>query len=80
MTFSLAPYAYARVLAAGIRDRVVARDGLILLPSFVSKAVLGHLRTGIRALEAFLRRRLILWPRGDLKTSRGPKPTITVCW
>jgi hypothetical protein len=39
---------------------VMARDGLILRPQFVSKAIAGRLRAGVAALEAYLRRVLIL--------------------
>ena len=60
MTFNLAPHAFALRLAEGIYDRVMARDNLFTRPCFITQAVLGRLRTGVRALEAFLRRILIL--------------------
>ena len=60
MSFTFAPFAFALLQAIGIHAGVLGRDGLITRPNFVSKAVLGRLRTGIRALEAFLRRVLIL--------------------
>ena len=60
MSFTFAPFAFALLQAMGIHAGVLVRDGLIMRPNFVSKAVLGRLRTGIRALEAFLRRILIL--------------------
>lgn len=60
MTFALASFAVALLQALGIHARVMARDGLICRPAFASKAVLARLRTGVRALEAFLRRVLIL--------------------
>ena len=60
MTFALASFAVALLQALGIYAKVMARDGLIQRPAFASKAVLSRLRTGVRALEAFLRRVLIL--------------------
>ena len=60
MSFALATFAFALLQALGIHARVMARDGLIQRPEFASKAVLSRLRSGVRALEAYLRRVLIL--------------------
>lgn len=60
MSFSLATFTFALLQALGLHARVMARDGLTLRPQFVSKAIAGRLAAGIRAMEAYLRRVLIL--------------------
>jgi hypothetical protein len=60
MSFALASFTFALLQALGIHARVMGRDGLILRPRFVTKAIAARLRTGVRALEAYLRRVLVL--------------------
>lgn len=60
MSFSLATFTFELLQALGIYARVMARDGLIQRPLFASKAIAARLRVGVRALEAYLRRILIL--------------------
>jgi hypothetical protein len=60
MPLSLATFAFALLQAVGIHARVIGRDGLVERPEWVSKAVAARLRQGVRALEGFLRRVLIL--------------------
>jgi hypothetical protein len=60
MSFSLTSFAFALLQAMDIYARVVGRDGLTLRPEFASKAIAARLRAGVRALEAYLRRVLIL--------------------
>lgn len=60
MSFSLAPFAFALLQALELYTRVMARDGLTLRPRFASKAISARLRVGVAALEAYLRRVLIL--------------------
>jgi hypothetical protein len=60
MSFSLAPFAFALLQALNIYARIMGRDGLTLRPQFVSKAIAARLRAGVAALEAYLRRVLIL--------------------
>lgn len=88
MTFALAPFTFALLAALDIYTRVIGRDGLILRPDFASKAVLGRLRSGIRALEAYLRRVLILlalemehelvfvWKPENLARAKASKPRL----
>jgi hypothetical protein len=60
MSFSLAPFVFALTQAVQLHARVIAQSGLLGRPEFVRKAVAARLRAGVRALEAFLRRILIL--------------------
>ncbi len=60
MSFSLAPFTFALSQASNLRDRVLGVSELLGRPAFVRKAVAARLRSGVRALEAFLRRILIL--------------------
>eukprot|EP01038_Epipyxis_sp_PR26KG_P006600 gene6600-9067_t len=60
MAFSLTPFAFALSQASYLRDRVLGASELLERPGFVRKAVAARLRKGVRALEAFLRRILIL--------------------
>jgi hypothetical protein len=60
MSFSLAPFAFALSQASNLRARVIGASELMRRPAFVRKAVAARLRKGVRALEAFLRRILIL--------------------
>lgn len=60
MPFSLASFAFALLQALDIYTRIMGRDGLTLRPQFVSKAIARRLRAGVAALEAYLRRVLIL--------------------
>jgi hypothetical protein len=60
MSFSLAPFAFALLQALQLYARIMARDGLMARPDFVCKAVAKRLAAGVRALEAYLRRVLIL--------------------
>ena len=60
MSFSLAPFTFALSQASYLRDRVLGVSELFGRPAFVRKAVAARLRKGVRALEAFLRRILIL--------------------
>lgn len=60
MSFSLAPFIFALSQASQLRARVIGASELMGRPAFVRKAVAARLRQGVRALEAFLRRILIL--------------------
>jgi hypothetical protein len=60
MSFSLAPFTFALSQASHLRTRVIGASELMGRPAFVRKAVAARLRKGVRALEAFLRRILIL--------------------
>lgn len=60
MSFSLAPFTFALSQASHLRARVIGASELMGRPAFVRKAVAARLRQGVRALEAFLRRILIL--------------------
>jgi hypothetical protein len=60
MSFSLTPFVFALFQALQLHARVIGQSGLMGRPEFVSKAVAARLRQGMRALEAFLRRVLIL--------------------
>ena len=60
MSFSLTPFAFALSQASYLRDRVLGARELLERPGFVRAAVAARLRKGVRALEAFLRRILIL--------------------
>jgi hypothetical protein len=60
MSFSLTPHIFALAQAMQLHARVIGRSELLGRPEFVIKAVAARLRTGVRALEAFLRRVLIL--------------------
>ena len=60
MSFSLAPFTFALSQASYLRDRVLGVSELFGRPALVRKAVAARLRKGVRALEAFLRRILIL--------------------
>jgi hypothetical protein len=60
MSFNLAPHAFALSVAAQMSARVMGKSELMGRPQFVIKAVAARLRIGVRAVEAFLRRILIL--------------------
>lgn len=60
MSFSLTPHVFALSLAVQLHARVIGRSELLGRPEAVIKAVAARLRTGVRALEAFLRRVLIV--------------------
>jgi hypothetical protein len=60
MSFSLTPHIFALSQAVQLHARVIGQNELLGWPEFVIKAVAARLRTGVRALEAFLRRVLIL--------------------
>jgi hypothetical protein len=60
MSFSLAPFVFALSTAVQLHARVVGQSELMGRPAFVSKAVAARLAVSVRALEAFLRRILIL--------------------
>jgi hypothetical protein len=60
MSFSLAPFLFALTQTVQLHARVMGQTGLMGRPDLVSKAVAARLRAGVRALEAFLRRILIL--------------------
>jgi hypothetical protein len=60
MSFNLAPHAVALSVAAQMSARVMGKSELMGRPQFVIKAVAARLRIGVRAVEAFLRRILIL--------------------
>ena len=60
MSFSLTPFTFALSQASYLRDRVLGASELFGRPALVRKAVAARLRKGVRALEAFLRRILIL--------------------
>ena len=60
MPFDLTSHQFVLTQARYIYDRVLGRDGLMYRPDFGTKAIAGRLKTGIRALAAFLRRILIL--------------------
>jgi hypothetical protein len=60
MSFNLAPHAFALSVAAQMSARVMGKSELMGRPQFVIKAVAARLRIGVRAVEAFLRRLLIL--------------------
>lgn len=60
MSFSLAPFVFALSQASYLCAQVRGASELLWRPAFVRKAVAARLRKGVRALEAFLRRVLIL--------------------
>ncbi len=60
MSLSLAPFVFALSQAVQLHARVIGNSDLMGRPGFVRKAVAARLRAGVRALEAFLRRVLIL--------------------
>jgi hypothetical protein len=60
MSFSLTAFTFALSQASYLRDRVLGESELFGRPGLVRKAVAARLRKGVRALEAFLRRILIL--------------------
>jgi hypothetical protein len=60
MSFSLTPFTFALSQASYLRDLVLGASELLERPAFVRAAVAARLRKGVRALEAFLRRILIL--------------------
>jgi hypothetical protein len=60
MSFNLAPHIFALGQAVQLHARVIGKSELMGRPEFVIKAVAARLRAGVRALEAFLRRILIL--------------------
>lgn len=60
MSSGLTSFAFALLQALDIYTRVMARDGLFQRPEFVSRAIAGRLRAGVRVLEAYLRRVLVL--------------------
>ena len=60
MSFSLTSFIFALSQAAYLRDRVLGLCELLGRPAFARKAVAARLVKGVRALEAFLRRILIL--------------------
>jgi hypothetical protein len=60
MSFSLAPFVFALTQAVQLHGRVIGHKDLMGRPGFVRAAIAARLRTGVRALEAFLRRILIL--------------------
>jgi hypothetical protein len=60
MSFSLAPFTFALSQASYLRDRVLGASELLERVAFVRAALAARLRKGVRALEAFLRRILIL--------------------
>jgi len=60
MSFSLAPFTFALSQASLLCLRAFGVRELLERPAFVRKAVAARLRRGVRALEAFLRRLLIL--------------------
>lgn len=53
-------FAPLRLEAVRLTSRVLSRDGLSLFPDLVTKAVAARLRAGLRVIEAFLARLLIL--------------------
>ncbi|GBF57850.1 hypothetical protein PbB2_01520 [Candidatus Phycosocius bacilliformis] len=75
MAFSLAPFAFVLSLALRLHSHVLAKDNLWERPHFVRKAVAARLRAGVRALEAFLRRILILMAL-DLEHELIAKPQV----
>jgi hypothetical protein len=60
MSFTLAPFAFALSQAVQLHAQVRGQGELMGRPEFVIKAVAARLRAGVRRLEAFLRRILIL--------------------
>jgi hypothetical protein len=60
MSFSLTPHIFALAQAVQLHAQVIGQRDLLGRPEFVMRAVAARLRTGVRALEAFLRRVLIL--------------------
>jgi hypothetical protein len=60
MSFSLTPHIFALSQAVELHARAIGQRDLLGRPAFVLKAVARRLRIGVRALEAFLRRILIL--------------------
>lgn len=60
MSFNLAHFVFELAQAVRLHARVVGQTDLMGRPAFVRKAVAARLRAGVRALEAFLRRILIM--------------------
>ena len=60
MSFSPASFVFPPSQAVKLHARVIGQSALLGRPEFVIKAVAARLRIGVRALEAFLRRLLIL--------------------
>jgi hypothetical protein len=60
MSFNLATHIFALGQAVQLHARAIGKSELMGRPEFVRQAVAARLRAGVRALEAFLRRLLIL--------------------
>ncbi|MEM1390477.1 MAG: hypothetical protein AAGG45_05300, partial [Pseudomonadota bacterium] len=53
-------FTHAAIWAQRYADKVIAKDDLHLSPALISKAVAARLKQAIRAMEAYLRRMLVL--------------------
>ena len=60
MAFSITPFSYVLSLAVRLHATIIETDSLWMRPTHVTKVVAARIRSGVRALEAFLRRVLIL--------------------
>ena len=77
MPFDFTPHKYVLTQAMAIHGRVLGKDGLMYRPRLGTKAVAARLKTGLRALAAFLRRILILMAlqmEPDLVHIQRPEP------
>lgn len=74
MTFKPVFFTHAARFAGLFHTRVLSRDGLHLAPKMISKAATARSKQGIRALDAYLRRLLLLLA---LTVEPGLKPDCT---
>ncbi len=77
MPFDFTPHKYVLTLAMVIHGKILGRDGLMYRPTWGTKAIAGRMRTGLRAMTAFLRRILILMAlqmEPDLVHIQRPEP------
>ncbi|MEM1391003.1 MAG: hypothetical protein AAGG45_07960 [Pseudomonadota bacterium] len=66
-------FTHAAIWAQRYADKVMAKDDLHLSPALISKAVAARLKQAIRAMEAYLRRMLVLLA---LSLEPGLKPDM----
>jgi len=60
MDAALETFAALRLEAARLTSRLLSREGLSLFPDLITEAVAARLRSGLRVVEAFLARLLVL--------------------
>ncbi len=73
MTLSVDLFETAKAIGARLWARIAVRDGAHLGPARLSRAAAARLRAGIRAVEAYLRRLLVLMAL-ELERTLAPDP------